>query len=66
MIYANSVPRWAIGDWRQFPEAKILYLLHEVLRGIQECLAATSPTLPRWLQLRTNSAFERPRRRGSV
>ena len=46
MICANSVPQWAIGDWRQFPKAKILYLLHGVLRGIQECLAATSRPYP--------------------
>jgi hypothetical protein len=36
MICTNSVPQWAIGDWRQFLEAKILYLLDGVLRGTQE------------------------------
>jgi hypothetical protein len=36
MICANSVAHWATGGWRLLPELKTPYLLHEVLRGIQE------------------------------
>ena len=48
--------------WRLFPEVEIPYLLHVVLRGIQECCAEVSPNLPPSSSLRTDSAFERPRR----
>jgi hypothetical protein len=39
MICSSSVAQWAMEGWRVFPELKIQYLFHAVLRGIQECRA---------------------------